>query len=194
MYYLCKKYCKNLRNVLYYNENIFAGGDSLDFQIKKLTKAKYKYHELHYTYSSHEHYVCENTSEKDIFSFTFKRQKRDALYEHDSYDILYDNVWKNVSCYGVFEKGNDGPIAYLELSREEWNDRLRITNLLVNENYRHQGIGSLLMKKAKEIAQKEDRRIITLETQTCNTPAIDFYLHHGFIFSGTNSKIVNSYI
>lgn len=169
----------------------------MDLIVKKLPKTKYKYHELHYTYSSDELYVCEDNSSKDSFSFSFTRKKRDEKYFHNSYDILFDDVWKNVSCYGVFQKDDEVPIAYLELAREEWNDRIRITNLLVKQEHRGKGVGSLLMKKAKEIAKKEDRRIITLETQTCNTPAIDFYLHHGFVFSGTNlyfySNIDKSY-
>ena len=158
----------------------------MDFVLKKLPKNRYKYHELHYVYSSEAHYVPSFSSSKESFNFSFVRKKLGSVYTHDSYDTLFNDNWEGCEAYGVFVSEYDNPIAYLELAREEWNDRLIITNLLVKEEYRHHGIGSVLMQKAKEVAAKEDRRIITLETQTCNIPAIDFYLHHGFVFSGTN--------
>ena len=158
----------------------------MDYTLKKLTKKSYKYHELHYLYASDAHYVPEVESDKNRFSVCFNRKKLENTYHHDSYDTLFDDVWEQCEAYGVFTDDSVLPVAYLEIAREEWNDRLRITNLLVKDQYRRRGIGSVLIEKAKEIAQNEKRRIITLETQSCNIPAIDFYLHHGFIFSGTN--------
>lgn len=163
-----------------------AGGEDLDFFLKKLPKKLYKYHELHYVYTSNEHFTPTLISSKEQFSVTFNREQLKTTYNHDSYDTLFDDTWNHCEAYGVFADKCNEPIAYLEVSREEWNDRLRITNLLVKEKYRRCGIGSMLIDKAKKIAEKEDRRIITLETQSCNIPAIDFYLHHGFVFSGTN--------
>ena len=46
------------------------------------------------------------------------------------------------------------------------------------------GIGKRLMDKAKEIAREQNRRAITLETQSCNTNTIGFYLHEGFELIG----------
>ncbi len=40
------------------------------------------------------------------------------------------------------------------------------------------------MDKAKEIALSQNRRAIILETQSCNTGAIEFYLHEGFELIG----------
>ena len=88
--------------------------------------------------------------------------------------------------FGSFTNESEKIAGYLEFSRENWNDRLRITNLLVLEEFRGHGIGSFLINKAKSVAESENRRIIVLETQSCNVPAIDFYLKHGFVFAGTN--------
>ena len=116
-----------------------------------------------------------------------------AYYQEDTeimsnleYDTLYDDSWKNCTAYGVFTNESEKIAGYLEVSRENWNDRLRITNLLVLEEFRGHGIGSFLINKAKSVAESENRRIIVLETQSCNVPAIDFYLKHGFVFAGTN--------
>lgn len=40
------------------------------------------------------------------------------------------------------------------------------------------------MDKAKEIAARQGRRALILETQSCNTNAIGFYLHEGFELIG----------
>jgi ribosomal protein S18 acetylase RimI-like enzyme len=48
----------------------------------------------------------------------------------------------------------------------------------------HQGVGTQLMNIAKEQARKLKCRVIMLETQSCNTPAIAFYLSQGFEFFG----------
>lgn len=158
----------------------------MKFNFFELPKDKYKYHELHYVYTSDKLYTLDVTSSADNFSCNFKRTKLETPYTHDSYDTLYEDYWQDCTAYGVTVDDSDEIVAYLELSREEWNDRLRITNLLVKEDLRGLGIGSFLMEKTKEIAQNEDRRIIVLETQSCNVPAIDFYLKHGFVFCGTN--------
>lgn len=158
----------------------------MGFIISELSKENFDYHELHYTYRSDEHYVPTVKSGKDLFLCSFERQPLEKPYFHDSYDTLFQEYWQDISAFGVTENGKDEIIAYLEVAREEWNDRLHITNLLVLDKYRKKGIGTMLIEKVKQIAKEEDRRIITLETQSCNVPAIDFYLKNGFTFAGTN--------
>ena len=41
-----------------------------------------------------------------------------------------------------------------------------------------------MMDKAKEVAVRQKRRAVILETQSCNTNAIGFYLHQGFELIG----------
>ena len=158
----------------------------MEYTVIELDKENYDYHELHYVYDSHEHYKVEMNENSESFSFNFVRESLEKIYHHDSYDILFSESFDDITAFGIKRNDTGEIIAYLEISREEWNDRLRITNLLVKENYRGLGFGSLLVNKAKEIAQAEDRRVILLETQSCNIPAIDFYKKHGFVFAGTN--------
>ena len=75
-------------------------------------------------------------------------------------------------------------LACIEVCPEEWSNRLMVTELWVSDELRHQGIGKRLMDKAKEIAVSQNRRAIILETQSCNTNAIDFYLHESFELIG----------
>ncbi len=149
-----------------------------------LPRQEYEYHELHYRYTSDEYYKTQANESEDGFSFSFIREKLPEALYHDSYDTLYQPYWQNCSAYAAVENGEI--LGYIELEREEWNARLRITNLLIKEGHRRKGIGKFLIKRAEEIALNEDFRLIVLETQTCNVIAIDFYLACSFRFAGTN--------
>ncbi len=156
-------------------------------QIKELPQSDYEDYVLHYTYTSNKHYKASLEETDEGFSFCFRLQNLPQVLERSCFDTLFQPYWKNVSAYGVFEtEKSKEPVAILELAREEWNNRLIITQLLVNEGFRGIGIGKSLIEKAKSVAIQEDFRLITLETQSCNIPAIEFYKKCGFKFSGTN--------
>ena len=103
--------------------------------------------------------------------------------EYDFPDRLYQDHWEKAEAYGVVS-GNGEMLACIEVCPEEWSNRLMITELWVSEPLRGRGIGKLLMDKAKEVAAGQKRRAIILETQSCNTAAIGFYLHQGFELIG----------
>ncbi len=103
--------------------------------------------------------------------------------EYDFPDCLYQAYWEKAEAYGVVSDGGE-LLACIEVCPEEWSNRLMVTELWVSDELRHQGIGKRLMDKAKEIAINQKRRAVILETQSCNTNAIDFYLHEGFELIG----------
>ena len=103
--------------------------------------------------------------------------------EYDFPDSLYQDHWENAEAYGVVS--DEGKmLACIEVCPEEWSNRLMVTELWVCDELQKQGLGKRLMDKAKEIAVKQDRRALILETQSCNTNAIGFYLHQGFELIG----------
>jgi ribosomal protein S18 acetylase RimI-like enzyme len=75
-------------------------------------------------------------------------------------------------------------IGLIELGYDKWNNRMRVWELLVEEEFRRRGIGRLLMNHAVKIAKEKGARMLVLETQTNNTVAIDFYLNFGFELIG----------
>ena len=98
-------------------------------------------------------------------------------------DTLYQEYWENAEAYGVVSEQGE-MLACIEMCPEEWSNRLLVTELWVSEALRGQGVGKQLMDKAKEIARRQKRRAVMLETQSCNTNAIGFYLHEGFELIG----------
>lgn len=71
-------------------------------------------------------------------------------------------------------------IGLLDVEIESWRRVAKIWNLLVDEEYRRQGIGTELMRRAEGFATENDCRAIVVETQTTNWPALNFYLKMGF--------------
>ena len=103
--------------------------------------------------------------------------------EYDFPDSLYQDHWEKAEGYGVVSEAGE-LLACIEVCPEEWSNRLMVTELWVCDELQKQGLGKRLMDKAKEIAVKQNRRAIILETQSCNTNAIGFYLHQGFELIG----------
>ena len=103
--------------------------------------------------------------------------------EYDFPDSLYQDHWENAEAYGVVSEKQELQ-ACIEVCPEEWSNRLMVTELWVSDELRGKGVGKMLMDKAKEIAKHQNRRAIILETQSCNTNAIGFYIHQGFEIIG----------
>ena len=115
-----------------------------------------------------------------------KKSEKEILHTPEEYDFpdsLYQDHWERAEAYGIV--GDNGELlACIEVCPEEWSNRLMVTELWVDDSLKKQGIGKKLMDKAKEIAKLQNRRAIILETQSCNTNAIGFYLHQGFELIG----------
>lgn len=61
---------------------------------------------------------------------------------------------------------------------------LEIKNIAVTEDYRNQGIGSILIKKSKEIATENGYKTLTVGTSDTGFQQIRFYEKNGFIKKG----------
>jgi len=75
-------------------------------------------------------------------------------------------------------------LGWVELGFHKWNNRMRIWELLVKKRFRRKGIGTLLVNYAVKLSKKRGVRMLIVETQSCNVPAINFYLKNGFELVG----------
>ena len=119
-------------------------------------------------------------------SIVRKPAEQDIVHTPEEYDFpdgLYQDHWEKAEAYGIVGSGGE-MLACIEVCPEEWSNRLMVTELWVSEGLRRKGIGKRLMDKAKEIAVNQKRRAVILETQSCNTKAIAFYLSQGFELIG----------
>ena len=113
----------------------------------------------------------------------------------------YTKIWKTGSedieeLNDIIEKGNSfGAFVNAELAgwiigeHRTWNNSFYIENILIDEKHRRQGIGIMLIKNAIKEARRLQCRVIELETQNTNYPAIQFYRRMGFNITGLNTRL-----
>lgn len=142
---------------------------------------KNKYHDFEFVVSYCTDSYYEVLQNRDVFKLTLK--KRDMPEEKQYNDTLFSAWLDDPVAFGAFE--DNKLIGIVEGSPETWNNRFRINNIVVfDPSYRNKGIGAKLMHTIVEEAVKNGARMIVLETQSCNTKAIDFYKKHGFSLIG----------
>ncbi len=150
--------------------------------IRHLPKKDYAEYALRFEYMREEHYAVDKYEDENVVSFKLKRRPLEKAQKKTFTDKLYESWLEEPSAYGYFE--NEKWLGVIEIDRQRFANRLRITELLVFAKYRGKGIGSALMEHVKRIASEEGFREIVLETQSCNIRAIDFYKNQGFSFIG----------
>ena len=150
----------------------------------ELHKERFQGYELVFSYDSKAYYDLRMRSSENVFAVEFVKTPCPPVHKEFT-DKLFEEHWDDPHAYGLFD-GRDLR-GVLEVTPENWNNRLRITNIIVQDGFRRRGYGSLLITKAKEIARSQRRRAIILETQSCNIAAISFYLSQGLTLMGFNA-------
>ena len=163
----------------------------MNYEIVPLPKETWKGAVVPIRYTTDTYYDLELTESENAFTARLVKKQFDTPVTHtpEEYnfpDRLYQDFWEKAEAYGVVGEAGE-LLACIELCPEEWSNRLMVTELWVSEGLQGQGLGKRLMDKAKEIAVLQKRRAIILETQSCNTKAIGFYLHQGFVLIGFDS-------
>lgn len=159
------------------------------FKIVALPKEQWKGRTIPLTTRSSSYYDFEIdplNSEGCLIKMVRRPAEKEIVHTPEEYDFpdsLYQDHWEAAEAFGIV--GEAGELrACIEVCPEEWSNRLMVTELWVSDELRGMGVGKRLMNKAKEVAKEQNRRAIILETQSCNTNAIGFYLHEGFEIIG----------
>jgi len=153
-------------------------------RIIPLEQSKWQDYRLEFHYISDNFYDVDISASENSFNVSFIIKPFDKPYEKmpDNTDKLFQPWWDDIQAWGVVD--NDRLIAVIETAVEEWSNRLRVTELWIDDAHRRKGIGTALMNIAVKRAEDEKRRVLMLETQSCNEGAIAFYLAYGFSLIG----------
>ncbi len=147
-----------------------------------LDVSKYRGYKVLVTYNTSEYYIIEQGFPKKDYSFILTKKNIGQTLEKTFWMELYPDYFPYAFAYGYFD--NDQLIALIEFTQESWNRRMRITEIWVDPAFRRKNIASDLVHFAIECAKNDNARMLILETQSCNTAAIDFYLKNGFSLVG----------
>jgi ribosomal protein S18 acetylase RimI-like enzyme len=113
-------------------------------------------------------------------------------YPRDTTELLAG--WRHGDPLLVAVDDEEGLVrGYLELSSQPWHDMGWISNLVVDKNWRRRGVGTLLLRAAREWAGQQKLTGLTLEMQTKNYPAISFAHKHSFSLCGYNDHYYSNY-
>jgi len=159
-------------------------GRSFCYEITQLDCNKWAGHQLMFRYIANNYYDLVIDQTGNSFNMVLIKKPFDTPFEKepDDTDILFQPWWDDVKAWGVVE--NEQLLAVIETAVERWSNRLIVTELWIDDDHRRQGIATALMDIAKKRAQDEKRRVLMLETQSCNEGAIAFYLQYGFELIG----------
>ena len=138
-----------------------------------------------YTYETNTFYQIKSVQTENGWTFTLHEQPSPQPFVKQLEEEMFD-AYKDGSNYYVAQ-WNGEEAAVLVVQQLDWNNTLLIHDLYVYERFKRLGIGSKLIAYVKERAKVLGVRAITLETQTSNYPAVQFYLKHGFQLVGFNT-------
>lgn len=153
--------------------------------IVSLPRDRYEGYAVRFAYETHWYYDVDIQRGAQGFCVSLLRKPFDRPRHAQFTDTLYAPHWSLPEAFGILEGGK--PVAILEIARELWNRRLRVTNIWVDAAHRRKGHGQRLMDLAKARMADYGMRGIILETQSCNDPAIAFYLSQGFTLAGLDA-------
>ncbi|SFN98880.1 GNAT family N-acetyltransferase [Proteiniclasticum ruminis] len=162
----------------------------MNLTLSHLKKEQWKGTELPLDYISTEYYDVKILQSSVGFEISLTKEPLKAPFisrsdEKGYPDKLYEEYREDPYAWGYLD--GERLVAALETASENWSNRLRISELFVEETYRRKGLGHHLMAIAKEQTRREKRRALILETQSSNVPAITFYLKEGFTLIGFDS-------
>lgn len=148
-------------------------------EIRLLDKEKYAGSKFTASYKTMGYYDIS----EEANGFSIEYHLFDSETSKSFTDAIYSKWLDNPIAYGFFE--DDKLLGYVEGFLEEWNNRYRISNIIIFEKEdRLNGIGSSLMEKIIAEARNTKARMVVLETQSCNEVAIAFYQKWGFKIIG----------
>ncbi|MBU1141017.1 MAG: GNAT family N-acetyltransferase [Firmicutes bacterium] len=153
-------------------------------KIVELSETEYKNYELDYKYQTRAYFDISIKKKNDI-RILIKRKKLRKKQDKGFLSHLFEDHIENSRVFAIFE--HKKMIAVIEGSIESWNNRYRVWNFLVDKKYRGEGYGQMLFQHIEKVAKDAGARAIILEVQSCNDPAIGFYIKQGLYFVGLNT-------
>jgi GNAT superfamily N-acetyltransferase len=110
-------------------------------------------------------------------------RRMQVAYPRDVEELVED--WQRDEGFLVAEV--DGEVrGYIDLLARPWQQVGWVANMTVDRDYRRGGIGTALMRHARQWTWDQGLQAILAEATTKNYPALRFYQKLGFQFCGFN--------
>ena len=111
-----------------------------EFEIVYLPKEQYKGTPVPLDYRNDSYYDLEiSPLNENGCTVSLVRKPREA-FEANHHDTLYQDYWEAPEAYGVVDEQGK-VLACIEVTPEEWSNRLLVTELWVSKELRGKGVG-----------------------------------------------------
>jgi len=137
---------------------------------------------LIYRYKTSHYYDLRVLRESESWKMELTLKPLEKMLEKYSESKLFEEYIQEPRAFAAELAGEQ--IGWIEVGYERWNNRMRVWEFLVKEEFRRKGIGTLLMNHAVRLSKEKGARMLVLETQSCGVPAIGFYLRFCFELIG----------
>lgn len=112
------------------------------------------------------------------------KELREMCFPDENYD--FEEMSGNSTFIGAYDGGKCVGLAVMQ---EYFFSYMYLLDLKVDRAYRGQGVGELLIEKAKEVARGKGYRGIYTQGQDNNASACLFYLKRGFRIGGLDTDV-----
>ena len=152
-------------------------------------------HEIRADYISHTYVRVSRTDEGAEVGFLLRPDRLTKPFRSQGLSIVGPRDKDEIRCrmgrqaVQLVAEESGRLVALLDAQVESWRRVLKVWNLLVDEAHRRNGIGTELMRRAKEFAHDKRCRAIAVETQATNWPALCFYIKMGFEICGVDDHL-----
>jgi len=150
--------------------------------IVELVKGELPFSKLKFRYFTKEHYAVTVLRKRDRWEVKLVLEALPKPIEKQFEGGLFQDFVDEPRVFAAELEGKQ--VGWIELGFQKWNNRMRIWELLVKEEFRRKEIGTLLVDYAVKLSKERRARMLVVETQSCNIPAINFYLKAGFQLIG----------
>ena len=113
-----------------------------------------------------------------------ENERTEMCFPDENYD--YDEMRDNSFFIGAYDGEKCIALAIMQNALQKY---MYLYDLKVAKAYRHQGVGSALIEKAKEVSRENGYRGIYTQGQDNNLSACNFYIKSGFHIGGFDSNV-----
>ncbi|HMS64675.1 MAG TPA: GNAT family N-acetyltransferase [Ignavibacteria bacterium] len=135
--------------------------------------------------------ICQINEEEILFSLKYRESKNIfnvKTYSNSNEDKgRYYKLIPEGNSFGAFD--NEKLIGFVISEKRQWNNSLWIEMIQIAKSHRGKGIGTQLLNNLEAHAATQKYRIIDIETQNTNVPAINFYRKNGYEITGLNTAL-----
>ena len=148
----------------------------------ELPKVEFAGGELRYIFDTSACYVPEVTQTGDGFELRLNPVSMPRRHI-DYITRIYDPRLVNARVVSLLDHTGER-VGYVETASEHEGCILRVTNLLVEDEYRRRGYGSLLITRAKAQAKSVGAVSLRVWVAGVNAGAVRFFLRQGMTLAG----------